>query len=122
MAKILIVDDEDTIRNMIKIVLEREGYEVLEAVNGEDAIEKAAGEELDLLITDLVMPEKNGIDLILQLKDSQKDLPVLAISGGGGVTGRFDYLPVAKLIGASNILRKPFEMSELKEVVKTLLA
>lgn len=121
MSKILVVDDEDSVRNMIKLILVREGYDVVEAINGEDALSKAQSDSFDLMITDLVMPEVNGIDLILKIKTACKNMPVLAISGGGGITGRFDYLPVAKLIGAGNILRKPFDMNELKQVVKDLV-
>ncbi len=122
MAKILIVDDEAHMRLLVSSMLKTDKYELLTAENGDAAVEMLQKENVDLLITDLVMPMKNGIDLIMELKHTHPKLKIIAMSGGGGINGRFDYLPIAKLIGAENILRKPFKREELSGAVMDLLA
>ena len=117
MAKILIVDDEPQLREMLTDMLEMDEHEVVEAVNGVEGVKKYHESKPDLIITDLVMPEQNGIDMLLELKKKVPNLSVLAISGGGGITGSFDYLPIAKLIGAKQVLKKPFGIDELREAV-----
>ncbi len=121
MAKILVVDDELQIRVMLKHMLEQDQHEVIEAANGSDGSRLYREAQPDLIITDLVMPEKNGIDMLLELKKEFPAVCVLAISGGGGITGSFDYLPIAKLVGASDVLRKPFGVQELREAVHKAL-
>ncbi len=122
MARILIVDDEQPIRQILFDALEIDKHEISEAATGKEAIEMVQQQQFDLLITDLVMPEKNGIDLILEIRSKYPQMRVIAISGGGGITGRFDYLPIAKLIGAGSILRKPFRLPEIRTMVNDVLA
>jgi YesN/AraC family two-component response regulator len=122
MAKILVVDDENTIRVMLRGMLEKEGHEILDASNGVEACDMYRENPVDLIITDLVMPERSGIDLILDLKAEFPMIRIMAISGGGGITGRFDYLPIAKLIGAKYVLSKPFHKPELQSMVSMVLA
>lgn len=74
-------------------------HEVYEAQDGIEAYQVYKENPVELLITDLVMPGKSGIELIMQLMDETPDVRILAISGGDGITGHFDYLPIAKLIG-----------------------
>lgn len=121
MKKILIVDDEKNIRNLIMETLENDEYMFFEAIDGADACKLVSNDRFDLVITDIVMPNKNGIDLIMDMIKLKLDTPVIAISGGGGITGRFDYLPIAKLIGAIFIIEKPFEPSELRNTIKQAL-
>jgi len=113
MKTILIVDDEPSVRFMIKEMIEPVGYEVIEAGDGAEAYNICNNNALDLIVSDIVMPEKNGIDLIIQLKKEFPSIPVIAISGGGGVAGHYDYLEIAKLVGANNILKKPFSAKEI---------
>lgn len=122
MASILIVDDEDSVRNLVREMLSRDEYTLYEARNGEEAVSCFRQNPVDLIITDLVMPEKSGIDLIMQLKNDNARVKIVAISGGGGITGRFDYLPIAKLLGAKSIIRKPFTMADLRKAVSDALA
>lgn len=122
MAKILIVDDEQQIRTMLSHILARDEHELIMAENGQQGCNLYREHHPDIVITDLVMPNKNGIDMILELKSEFPDIRVLAISGGGGITGSFDYLPIAKLVGAMHILKKPFNLEELKTAVKDILA
>lgn len=96
MAKILVVDDEPTLRTMLTHMLEKDDHEVLVANDGAQGIDLYRENRPDLVISDLVMPNKNGIDMILELKKEYPDLRLIAISGGGGITGSFDYLPTSK--------------------------
>ncbi len=121
MAKILVVDDESSVRDMVAAMIEPAGYDVLLASNGVEAIAACRGGTVNLIITDIVMPEKNGIDLIMEAKKEFPEIPVIAVSGGGGIEGRYDYLEIAKLVGAKNILKKPFSMEDLRSMVKNTL-
>jgi len=121
MVSILVVDDEAPVRKMLRGMLENEADEIFEAENGLVAKKMCLELDIDLIVTDIVMPEKHGVDLIMELKKELPDLPVIAISGGGGVTGRFDYLEIVDLMGADNILRKPFGANQLRDMVHSLL-
>ncbi len=120
MKRLLVVDDEQPIRSMLNDLL-GDDYEVMLAANGQEAFALLNSHSFDLIITDLVMPEMNGIDLITSIQKISPDLKIIAISGGGGLNGRFDYLPVAELLGAEKIFRKPFELSKLKKTVDAML-
>ncbi len=121
MKKILVVDDESSVRYMIKEMIEPLGFEVVEAKNGIEAISICNDSSVDLIITDIVMPDKNGIDLIMAVRKQYPGLPVIAMSGGGGIAGNFDYLEIAKLVGAKNILKKPFSSREICSLVEESL-
>lgn len=121
MKKILVVDDELPMRSILNDLLS-DDYEVTLASNGQEAKELLGKIPFDLIITDLVMPEMNGIDLITAIQTISPSLKIIAMSGGGGIQGRFDYLPVAQLIGAEKIFRKPFELSKMRETVREMLA
>lgn len=123
MAKVLVIDDEAPLRTLLRGLLEKDGHEVLEAQNGNIAREIYDQQsDIDLIITDMVMPEQNGIDFIMEMKNINPDISLIAMSGGGGITGRFDYLPIAKLIGASVIVTKPFSIGVLREAVEEALS
>ena len=121
MMKILIVDDEPHMRLLVSAMLESPEHELLTAENGNDALTILRREQIDLVITDLVMPEKNGIDLILEIRQLAPNAKIIAMSGGGGLNGRFDYLPLATLIGAGNIVKKPFKREELCAAISTVV-
>lgn len=121
MAKIMVVDDEPSLRTMLSHMLAQDHHEVILGKDGEQGIKLYKENLPDLVISDLVMPNKNGIDMILELKKDYPDLRLIAISGGGGITGSFDYLPTAKLIGANLILNKPFGLKELRKALQEVL-
>ena len=121
MAKILLVDDEEPILMLMSEILEQDNHEVTIARTGQEGINKYHSDKYDLVVTDLVMPEKSGLDLIMELRKSNPEVKVIAISGGGGIHGRFDYLPIAKLIGALRVVKKPFQINEVKEAVASLI-
>ncbi len=122
MKNILIVDDEKEIREMVKDMLIRDGLNIELACSGVKAMESLSKNHFDLVITDIVMPDENGIDLIMDIKKQYSNIPVIAMSGGGGIEGRFDYLEIAKLIGANCILKKPFSLELLTGSVNELIA
>ena len=120
MKKILIIDDESHIRLMLQDLFESE-YEVTCAANGREALEILEQAAFDLIITDLVMPELNGIDLVMSVRQKNPNQKIIAMSGGGGVKGHFDYLPVVQLIGANKIFAKPFQLNHIMTEVNEML-
>ncbi len=121
MATILLVDDEESVRVMVSEVIRQCGHRVVTASSVAEAKTIFTSQAIDLVVTDLVMPEQSGIDLILEFRQIKADVKVLAISGGGGITGRFDYLPIASLVGAGAILKKPFSINEFSNKLEELL-
>lgn len=122
MATVLLVDDEVSVREMVSEVICQCGHKVVTAGSVAEARGYFTSQEIDLVVTDLVMPEQSGIDLILEFKQIKPNVKVLAISGGGGITGRFDYLPIASLVGAGAILKKPFSINEFSKKLEELLS
>ncbi|MBF0447623.1 MAG: response regulator [Magnetococcales bacterium] len=121
MARILIIEDERQVREVLKQMLERAGFEVETAFNGIDGIENFKKNPIDLVITDILMPEKDGLETIEELTKLQPGLPILAISGGGpGEKAQF-ALDVAEQCGARRILAKPFSRKEILAIVHELL-
>ena len=119
MKKILIIDDEPHILLMLKKMLERAGYEIEIAINGMEGLELFKKSPTDLVITDIIMPEKEGLETIREMKRLQSGLKIIAMSGGGKITAD-NYLQTAKLFGASRILEKPFTQQQMVEAVKDL--
>jgi len=115
MASILIIDDEEPIRALLRTTLEAAGHEVTEAANGRIGLELYRHRPTDLVITDILMPELNGLDLLLELTREFLHAKVIAISGAGGEQ---NVLDVAKLLGARRTLQKPFSMPELLDAVR----
>lgn len=120
MSRIVVVDDESSVRSVIRIALAAAGHLVIEAKNGFEGLRFLENEAPDLLITDIIMPEKEGIETILAAKRRWPRLRVLAISGGGR-SGNLDFLHIAKKLGADSILPKPFSPSALVAVVEEML-
>lgn len=120
MAKILVFDDELSILLMLKKMLEKAGHEVGIALNGREGMELFEKNKPDLLITDIIMPEKEGLETILQLRKKYPELKIIAISGGGRI-GPGGYLPSAKLFGANMIFQKPLVQKEFMQAVSLLL-
>ncbi len=121
MARILIIDDEDELRSMLRQMLEQAGHEVAEAVNGAEGIELYERDTHDLIITDIIMPEKEGVETIIALRRADPDLPIIAISGGGRLEAT-DFLTMTKKLGARRTLSKPFRRDQLLEAVGDCLA
>ena len=120
MPNILIIDDDNQFRTMLRKMVERNGYEVVEASDGKEGIKLYRKNPTDLIITDLIMPEKDGIETIQELRKDFPDVKIIAISGGGRL-GPHDYLHLAKMLGAQRTLTKPIELDELLKAIEELL-
>ena len=120
MARILVIDDEELVRFTVKQALEKAGHEVVEAADGNDGIEIYRQSPVDLIITDIIMPQKEGVETIVELRREDPDVKIIAIFGGGR-TGNTDYLEMAKKFGARRVLRKPFGRQELLAAVQETL-
>lgn len=120
MARILIIDDEPQIRSMLTLMLERDGYEVVEAPDGVEGIKIYRQNPVDLIITDLIMPNKDGIGMIIDLKKEFPDVKIIAMSGGG-LNKPDGYLKGAKKLGASCTLTKPIDREEMLQAVREIL-
>jgi CheY-like chemotaxis protein len=121
MASILLVDDDEQLRTMLFKVLSRAGYEVRLARDGIEATRSYCGQPADLIITDLIMPEKEGLEMIREIRRDHPQARIIAMSGGGR-TGNINCLEVARALGAQSVLEKPFSHQEVLEAVRKVLA
>lgn len=120
MAKILIIEDDDIVRSLIRRVLEKHGHEVKEAADGREGVHLFRTDPVDLIITDIIMPHKEGLETIRELVATNPDVKIIAISGGGRVSP-YDYLEMAEKFGAAKTFEKPFEWEELIEAIDEIL-
>jgi len=120
MARIFIVDDQDFVRFTLKQVLARAGHEVIEASNGQEALAQIGTANPDLVITDILMPDMGGIEVIAELKNAHPKLKVIAMSGGGRTDNK-DFLEIASETGADATLLKPFRAQDVLELVDSAL-
>jgi CheY-like chemotaxis protein len=116
MAHLLIVDDDSTIRHLIRRTLERTGHSMVEAENGREAIRTLAQKRADLVLLDLNMPEMEGIETVQEIRRTFPKTKIIVISGVETV-----YLRGSELLGADAALRKPFHPEELRETVARVL-
>ncbi len=121
MARILVIDDEPQVRTVLLKSLEFDGYQVMDAPNGKVGMKLFQEEPFDLVITDIVMPEKEGIETIGELRHYFPETKIIAISGGGQNLKANSVLHTAKILGANCTLFKPFEIEEFLNAVKHVL-
>jgi CheY-like chemotaxis protein len=119
MARILIIDDDADLRTTLQEILEQAGYEVVEVSDGREGLQRYLGASVDLVITDLLMPEREGVETISALRQLNPQVRIIAMSGGGQ-TGRMNFLQVAAVLGAQRTLHKPFNRHTLLEAVRDL--
>jgi DNA-binding NtrC family response regulator len=119
LARILVVDDEPLIRSTLGQLLTIAGHEVLLAENGLEATRLWREVGADLVILDIFMPEKDGIETIVELRAHSPNLPIIVMSGGDAK--RMDLLPEAKLLGAYRTIDKPFTFAEMMKLVNSAL-
>lgn len=120
MPRILIIDDEVQIRKMLQQMLEREGFEIMTAPNGREGMKAYRENPTDLVITDLIMPEKEGIEIIFELKREFPEVKIIAMSGGGR-TDPHGYLKIAEKAGALRSFSKPLEREVLLKGIREIL-
>jgi DNA-binding response OmpR family regulator len=120
MARILVVDDDNQVRSMLRVTLTREGYDVVEAADGFEAIKLFHESQFDLIITDIIMPGLEGFETITRLRSDSPTVKIIAISGGGRLAPE-GYLEVAENLGALKAFTKPVDRDELLSTVRELL-
>lgn len=119
-CSILVVDDEPGIRDLLSMMLEAAGHTVVTAQDGNQASKMMAASKIDLVITDLLMPERDGLEFIIEIRKKYAGVKIIAMSGGGRVA-RDSYLKIAKNFGAQFLLEKPFSQAGVLDAVQTVL-
>ena len=119
MQRILVIDDDEHFLSLMSRMLDRAGYEVVAASDGREGIRVCQKTRVDLVITDVVMPEMEGLEVIMELKRKFSGMRIIAISGGGRIQPG-NYLDMAAALGASRTLTKPFSCEEFLETVREL--
>ncbi len=120
MPRILVIDDEPSIRDIFRRMLERAGYNVQAAADGREGVRLFRQQGADLVITDIVMPEQEGLETIRELRRDFPDVKIIVVSGGGGLGDPSSYLYIAKKLGALYSFRKPISYVKLLAAVREL--
>lgn len=120
MKKIVLIDDDPEFRNMLQEGLSQAGFEIFPAGNGIEGLESIKKNTPDIVITDIIMPEKEGVETILEMKTLYPDLKYIAISGGGRSNPE-NYLNVAKSLGAVETFSKPFKLIDLIKTINSVI-
>jgi DNA-binding response OmpR family regulator len=121
MPRILLIDDDPALRHALCLALEKSGYAVAEYGDGRQALAAFMAQPADLVVTDIVMPEADGIETIRAFRKLNPVLPIIAMSGSGRIGSPSDYLKMARMIGASWLMAKPLEIDALRATVAQLL-
>ena len=117
MPSVLVVDDQEQVRLLIRETLEQAGYEVEEARDGKEGLDRYRAQSSDLVIMDILMPDQDGLEVIMTLRREFPDARVIAMTGGSETIGVLNFLDVAKMLGARRTLHKPFELKVLLDAV-----
>jgi DNA-binding NtrC family response regulator len=120
MAHILVIDDEASIRTILRRMLEAEGHTIVEAADGDEGLGHFRAEPPDLVITDIFMPNREGLETIMAMRRTEHPVPIIAISGGGA-SGEMTSLALANRMGAVSTLQKPFDRETLLKCVRKAL-
>lgn len=121
MNKVLVIDDDAELRAVLVERLRDAGFEVSEAADGAQGLKLQRDDPADIVVTDIFMPDQDGMETVSKLRSIYPEIKIIAISGGMARDGKYNYLPVAKLIGADRCLQKPFKTAELVSAVRELL-
>lgn len=121
MSRILLIDDEEAFRSVLTASLHQMGHDVTEAKDGREGVDRYTQGRFDVVVTDLIMPEKEGIETIMDLRKLNPSVKIIAMSGGGRVTS-VDYLQIARQVGAKIILAKPFTYEDIRGAIEQLTA
>lgn len=120
MARILVIDDEEPARRMLREALELAGHEVVEARDGQEGLQRYRAAPTDLVITDILMPGKEGLETIMEFRRRVPGIKIIAFSGGGQM-GNLSFLEVAKRLGAQRTFQKPFNLRAVLDTVREVL-
>ena len=116
MAKILVIDDEDLVCEMLEMTISDMGHDVMTVSDGAEGIKKLGQEQFDLIITDLIMPEKDGLEFIKDMNLMSNEIPIIVMSGGSRI-GNVDFLEVASQMGAKYTFFKPVDHEDLEQAI-----
>jgi len=116
MPRILVADDTPELRTVMRKMLETKGYTVIEAANGQEAVDAFQKQPIDVVVMDIIMPEKDGFDAILELRRINPRVSIIAISGGALIAGS-KYLAITQMLGVQDVLSKPFRPEDLLNAV-----
>jgi DNA-binding response OmpR family regulator len=119
MANVLLIDDDEMLRTVLAIAIEQAGHSVLQAEDGQKGVELSRAANIDIVVTDLIMPVQEGVETIMTLRRERPRLPIIAISGG--VSNSKLYLDIAGKIGAKRMLPKPFAPRQLVALIEEIL-
>ena len=120
MAVVLIIDDDEMIVESLSILLQNEGYDVLSSSNGKNGLKLLGKNRIDVVITDIIMPDKDGIDTIREIKKTYRNTKIIAMSGGGKIAAK-EYLTFVKQLGVRHTLSKPFEKEQILSALEAVL-
>ena len=121
MAKIIVIDDDGGIRELLRRVLNGAGHEVILAADGFEGLARQRRDPVDLIITDILMPRKDGIEIIIECRRDFPETPLIAIGGGSGARG-MHYLAASEKLGAARAFTKPLKVNDVLDAVRELLA
>jgi DNA-binding response OmpR family regulator len=119
MARVLIIDDDAPTRDVLHQLLNREGYEAVEASNGREGVQCSQAASMDVIILDMLLPDQHGLEVLRALRLVNPTVPIIAISGYGS-TGTSDILCVAEALGAQRTFQKPFHLQALLKAIRDL--
>ena len=119
MTKVLLAEDNEAVRSALAFTLKKADFNVSEAKNGNEVIDNDDLDDIDVVVTDILMQEKDGIELLMELRERAPDLPVIAISGRGRISS-LNYLETASAMGAVAVFNKPFNEKLLIEKIESL--
>jgi len=122
MAHILIIDDDDALRQIVKAALEADGHSTVSAGDGVEGVSQFRDGCFDLVMSDVFMPNQDGIQTISEIRESDLAVPIIVVSAGASFVNSSDILADAAALGANEVLCKPFSIAELRAVVSRLLA
>ena len=122
MAHILLVEDDDSYREMLRTSLEERGHTVVETHDGQEALKSFKDGKFDLVITDILMPKKDGVETIIELRKIDAETRIIAISGGGQLVPAQNCLKIARSLGVNEVLEKPFTIDALEACIAAELA
>jgi two-component system chemotaxis response regulator CheY len=122
MARILFIDDNQQIQNFLPVVLEERGHQVVSAANGKQGLAILRQQPIDLILTDVLMPEMDGLEVLQAVRREFAHVPVIAISGGSNRLEGRDALQLARLLGAKATLSKPFQIADLLTIIRCVLS
>jgi CheY-like chemotaxis protein len=117
MPSILIIDDDDSLRDSLRRILHKEGYTIMQASDGGRGLKQLERQPVDLILLDMFMPDKDGLETIGELRRTYPGIRIIAMSGGG-FKGTVDVLPVAKKLGVRRTLAKPFTREQLLDALR----